>query len=188
MNNLPEPPPLDADDTTPAKYTNWPSAEGYEVYPEDFKASSRRPVPALRCTHERDDGSRCKNFGIRGSGIPGTGMPSMCFIHGGSLPAVKAKAEAIVLSSRMRLYQNADLAIDTLLDLMRPGTADAIRLKSSTELLDRIGVKGGADLTVEVTHNVSMADAIAKKLEGMRARVEPELQDEGEIVEQEEED
>lgn len=118
----------------------------------------------------------------------------MCFIHGGSLPSVKKKAEATLLTARMRLVENTGLALDTLFELTKPGTAENIRLKASTEILDRAGIKGGMDINVEVTNNVSMSEDIGKRLEIMRQRqlaaakeAESELEDQGEIVEQDEE-
>lgn len=161
----------------------FPSAEGYETVPDGWKPTSGRPLPALRCTHVRDDDSRCKNFGVRGTGFNGT--PSMCFIHGGSLPSVKAKAEATLLVARMRLVENTGMALDTLFDLTKPGTADNIRLKASTEILDRAGVKGAADFTVEVNHAVSAADSIAERLKSIAGRAEPEEIVDAEVVDNE---
>lgn len=171
----PEPPKLDGEEVV--KF-NFPSAEGYETVPEDWKPQSGRELPALRCTHVREDGSRCKKFGVRGTGFNGT--PSMCFIHGGSLPAVKAKAEATLLTARMRLVENTGLALDTLLELTKPGTAEAIRLKASTEILDRAGVKGGFDVNVQVQTNASPSEEILKKLQIMRDRDQSTPQDLGE--------
>lgn len=178
-NIMPEPPRLDNDGTF-----KFPSAEGYEVVPADWKPTADRPVPALRCTHVRDDDSRCKKFGVRGTGFNGT--PAMCFIHGGSLPAVKAKAEATVLSARMRLIGALPMALDTLLDLAENSSADAIKLKAATEILDRSGVKGGMDITVEVTNNSNPSDDILKKLSIMRDRAVAAKAEEAEIVDAEE--
>lgn len=182
--------PPDIDDGT-GKYKNWPSAEGYETVPDDWKPRAGRELPALRCTHERDDGSRCKNFGVRGTGF--NGMPSMCFIHGGSLPPVKAKAEATLLAVRMMLSNAAPKALEQVIDLSQNASAEAIRLKASTEILDRAGIKGGVDINVEVQHNVSAADEIRKKLQLMGQRMDSDtkaddLTDEGEIVDAEEVD
>lgn len=181
MNIMPEPPPLDGTNDT----YKFPSAEGYENVPADWKPTSARPVPALRCTHERDDGSRCKNFGVRGTGFNGT--PSMCFIHGGSLPSVKAKAEATVLSARMRLIQSIPMALDTLLDLAENANAEAIKLKAAESVLDRTGLKQALEIQVEVTNTASPSEDILKKLQIMRERAEPKpLEDLGEKGDDEE--
>lgn len=161
--------PPDIDDGS-GKYTNWPSAEGYETVPEDWKPVAGRELPALRCTGENTKGERCKKFGVRGTGFNGT--PSMCFIHGGSLPSVKKKAEDTLTAVRMRLVQSAPMALEGLIDLAeKPTTGDAIKLKAYTEILDRAGIKGGFEVNVEVTSNVSAADEISKKLALMHERM-----------------
>jgi hypothetical protein len=191
LNVTPPTPQPPAIDDGSGKYTNWPSAEGYETPPDDWKPRVGRELPALRCTHEREDGSRCKNFGIRGTGFNGT--PSMCFTHGGSLPPVKKKAEATLLAVRMMLVQNAPKALEQVIDLSQNASAEAIRLKASTEILDRAGIKGGVDISVEVTNNVSAADEIKKKLSLMAERMgadnkqaEDDLADLGEVDEPQE--
>lgn len=117
----------------------------------------------------------------------------MCFIHGGSLPSVKNKAEATLLSVRMMLVQNAPKALEQVIDLSQNASAEAIRLKASTEILDRAGIKGGVDISVEVTNNVSAADEIKKKLSLMAERMgadtkqaEDDLADLGEVDEPQE--
>ena len=179
MDIMPEPPPLGDDEAPTYKF---PSAVGYETVPADFKPTPDRPVPALRCSHVREDGSRCKKFGIKGTGFD---MPSMCLRHGGSLPPVKAKAEAIVLSARMRLIEALPMALDTLLDLAENANAEQIRLKASTEILDRSNVKGGYEVNVEITHGASPSDDILKKLQIMRERAAPQMEDLGEKSEDE---
>lgn len=177
--------PPDIDDGT-GKYVNFPSAEGYEKVPEDWKPRAGRELPSIRCTHERPDGSRCKKFGVRGTGFNGT--PSMCYIHGGSLPSVRNKAEATLLSVRMMLTEAAPKALEQVIDLSQNASAEAIRLKASTEILDRAGIKGGVDINVEVTQNVSAADEIRKRLslmaERMTSDATPEPEDLGEIVDE----
>jgi hypothetical protein len=179
---MPEPPSLNDSENV----YKFPSAEGYETVPEDFKPTAERPLPALRCTHERPDGSRCKKFGVRGTGFNGT--PSMCFIHGGSLPNVKNKAEATLTAVRMRLVEYAPEALEGLIDLaQKPTTGDAIRLKAYTEVLDRAGIKGGMDITVEHKNEASASVEIMKKLQLMGERMgsdnkqkQEELEDLGE--------
>lgn len=165
-------------------YVSWPSAEGRETISPDFKPTVKTPLPSVRCYYVRPDGTRCKRFGIRGTGLNGrTNNKAMCFTHGGSLPAVQAAAKAHVEAARMRLIENADLAVDTLLSLTSADTAAQVRLKASTEILDRIGLKGGADVTVDVNHNVSYADELSKKMKAIRERLEPE--DSEDVVEAE---
>ena len=196
---LPEPPPIDEKGYS-KPYDNWPSAEGFEKAPANWKPRSGRELPALRCTFERTDGSRCKNFGVRGTGFNGT--PAMCFIHGGSLPNVKKKAEATLAAARMRLVENTGLAVETLIELTDAGTADAIRLKASTEILDRVGIKGGMEIDVKVDNAVKPSDIIQEKLRTISERTQAKREEEeaaeadatenqiiaGEIVDKPEED
>lgn len=147
----------------------WPSAEGYKVDP-NWKPTMEKPLPALRCSYTRPDGTRCKKFGLRGTGGANTNGTSMCYFHGGALPSVKAMADAQVMAARMKLIDNAEAAVDTLLELTQPGTADQVRLGAVKEILDRAGLKGGPDLTVEVQHTVSYKDEIQKRLEDIKAR------------------
>jgi len=115
-------------------------------------------------------------------------MPSMCFIHGGSLPPVKKKAEATLMAVRMMLTNAAPKALETVIDLSQNASAEAIKLKASTEILDRAGIKGGVDINVEVTQIVSAADEIRKRLQLMSERMTsdaaPEPEDLGEIDEE----
>jgi len=183
--------PPDIDDGT-GTYKNFPSAEGYEKVPDNWKPRAGRELPALRCTHEEDDGRRCKKFGIRGTGFNGT--PAMCMYHGGSLPSVKNKAEATLLSVRMMMVQNAPKAFEILFDLAQNSSADAIKLKAAESILDRAGIKGGFEVNVEINSNVSAADEISKKLALMHERMgadtkqkQEDLADLGEVIDEPEE-
>jgi hypothetical protein len=114
--------------------------------------------------------------------------------HGGSLPSVKNKAEATLLSVRMMMVQTAPKAFEILFDLAQNSSADAIKLKAAESILDRAGIKGGFEVNVEVTNNVSAADEITKKLALMHERMnadtkQEELEDLGEAeVDEPEED
>lgn len=168
------------------KYDAWPTAVGYETVPPDWKPTLAKPLPALRCFYVRPDGTRCKKFGVRGTGGANTNGKAMCFIHGGSLPAVKAMAEAQVSSARMKLIDNADAAVDSLIELSQPGTIPNVRLGAIKEILDRAGIKGGPDLAVEVTHSVSYKDEIAKRLADMRERKAQAEIEQADIIDAEE--
>ena len=178
--------PAQPEETTEKR--NWPSAVGYEKVPDDWKPTLEKPLPALRCSHVRPDGTRCKKFGLRGTGMTATNGKSMCFAHGGSLPSVKKMAEAQVMAARMKLIENVDGAVDTLLELTQPGTADQVRLGAVKEILDRAGLKGAPDMTVEVEHTISYRDKIEKKLEEIRTKGLPKPEEDtviGETVDDE---
>jgi hypothetical protein len=116
-----------------------------------------------------------------------------CMVHGGHLPNVQAAAAKKVEAAKLRLLEDSDLAVDTLFELLKPGVADQVRLGAAKDILDRAAIKGGADLTVEVNHNVNMSEEINKKLEIMRQRQlaaakkaeeDALLVDEGEILDE----
>lgn len=168
------------------KYDAWPTAVGYETVPPDWKPTMEKPLPALRCYYTRPDGTRCKKFGIRGTGGANTNGKAMCYFHGGALPAVKDMAEAQVSAARMKLIDSADAAVDSLIELSQPGTIPNVRLGAIKEILDRAGLKGAPDMAVEVTHTVSYKDEIQKRLEEIRSRSQKAAEIEEDIIEAEE--
>ena len=148
--------------------------------PANFKPTENAPVPVVQCTTIKKDGQRCRRFSIRGA--------TVCHRHGGNLPGVQERAAAIIEAARMRLVSSADDAIDTLEDLLKPGTAEAVRLKAATEVLDRVGIKGGFDLNVEVTnHGPDPAAQVRERLARLHtpAEIEPAEEDiqDAEVIE-----
>ena len=84
----------------------------------------------------------------------------------------------MVESARLRLMNNTDLAVDWLFDLAENSTSDAVRLKATTEVLDRAGVKGGIEVDVTVTANQDPAVLLRERLDTLRKRtIEGELGD-----------
>jgi hypothetical protein len=55
--------------------------------------------------------------------------------------------------ARRKLIQAAPFAVDVLEDLMENAESEPVRLKASTEILDRAGVRGGTELSVDVEVN-----------------------------------
>jgi len=150
--------------------------------PREFRPTMQRPVPSLRCTgvirSGPKQGEQCPNWAVLGTHV--------CLSHGAQVPNVRKKAEAVLEAARMRLIGNVDAAIDTLEALLDPSTADHVRLKASTEILDRVGVRGGMEVnhTGEVT--VSAADEVRKRLEALAGRVGADADDsvvDAEVVE-----
>lgn len=90
--------------------------------------------PARQCTATSRSGERCRRQPIPGG--------SVCVMHGGSAPAVKK-------SARARLLEGADIAIDTLLDLLRwrppcehcgrSNVDDHVLVRTCQVILDRSG-------------------------------------------------
>ncbi len=65
---------------------------------------------------------------------------------------------------------------------MENSTSDAVKLGAANSLLDRAGIKGGADINVTVTQGDSPHDVLAERLAKLRSRVV-----EGEVVQPEDE-
>lgn len=62
--------------------------------------------------------------------------------------------------------QSAPYAVDVLEELMETATSEPVRLKASSEILDRAGVRGGMDigLDIEVTDARSPAQIVMERL------------------------
>lgn len=143
--------------------------------PEGWKrATLSAPIPVVRCTyifpdtHERP-GEQCKRWSLRGA--------QKCVKHGAQLENVRQHAEAMVESARLRLISSTDLAVDWLLDLAENSTSDAVRLKATTEVMDRAGVRGGAELDVTVTQTQDPSQLLRDRLDQLKRRTI-----EGEVV------
>ena len=125
----------------------------------------------------KKDGERCGRWSLRGH--------THCVKHSGALPNVRAKADAIVESSRLRLMNMTDDAIDVLEELMQPGVADAIRMKAVENVLSRSGLKDVVEMKVEITNNSNPSEEIMKRLQIMRERGETAAKTEEDIVDAE---
>lgn len=190
----PPPPPFLDEDTKVSKSLSagkTSPAEQGTVIPMNWKPTPSEPVAVVRCTGTASTtGEQCKRWSLRGTNV--------CTKHGGQLPGVREHAEAVVESARMRLMGMADDAVDGLEDLIAVGTAPQIRLAAIKEVLDRSGVKGGPDLSVEVTHSVSYKDEIFNRLKEIKERKEAmekekaailgEIEDAEIVIEEEETD
>ncbi len=138
------------------------------------KATLGAPVPVVQCTYIFPDthsrpGEQCRRWSLRGS--------LKCVKHGGQLPNVREHADAMVESARLRLIGATDKAVDWLLDLAENSTSDAVRLKATTEVMDRAGVRGGVEVDVNVSADASPAELLREKLATLRSRTL-----EGEVV------
>lgn len=128
------------------------------VIPINWKPTLEKPIPPIRCMKIKSDGERCGRWSIRGG--------TECQVHSG--PSARRRAAEKVELARLRLAGMTDDAIDVLRDLILPGTNDAIRLKAATEILDRSGVKGAADINIEVEHKLNASDELISKLAKIR--------------------
>jgi len=123
--------------------------------------TAKRKPAALptRCRAIKDDGIRCMMWS---SGRPKD--DGYCRIHLGS---ISRKPGEDVERARAKLTQAAPYAVDVLEELMSEAASEPVRLKASTEILDRAGVRGGVefDARVEVTDGRSAADIVNERLE-----------------------
>lgn len=154
--------------------------------------TNRRAPKGLphRCRIVKSDGIRCQ---LWASGRPKD--DGLCRIH---LKAARKPGEDIE-RARRKVIQAAPYAVDVLEELMETAESEPVRLKASTEILDRAGVRGGQDINIEmeVTEGRPAAQVIAERLsrlsEGAEAvaRAQAEAQaiaareEDGEIVEAE---
>jgi len=123
-------------------------------------ASEKRKPTALphRCRAIKDDGVRCMLWSsgrIKDDGL--------CRIH---LRSVKRRPGDDIERARAKLTQAAPYAVDVLEDLMQNAVSEPVKLKASTEILDRAGVRGGIefDANVKVIDDRPAAQIIAERL------------------------
>lgn len=127
-------------------------------------ATEKRRPTALptRCTYIKDDGIRCM---LWTSGRPKDS--GMCRVH---LRHVAKRPSDEIERARKKLVQSAPYAVDALEELMQYATSEPVRLKASTEILDRAGVRGGIELDATVLTNDRPASVIiAERLERLKA-------------------
>lgn len=125
---------------------------------------SRRAPKALphRCRTIKSDGIRCMLWSsgrLKDDGL--------CRIH---LKTQRKPGEDIE-RARKKIIQAAPYAVDVLEELMESATSEPVRLKASTEILDRAGVRGGIeiDANVEVTDARPASAVVAERLAKLAA-------------------
>lgn len=124
--------------------------------PLSYKPTFAEPIPVVRCTATKKDGTQCKKWSVRGSNV--------CIKHGAHLPQVRKAAEARVAEARTRMMGVTPDMFEILLDLTKPGVSEGVRLKAATEIMDRAGLKPGMELNVTVENVSSPLDDISKQL------------------------
>lgn len=133
---------------------------------DDGGPSSPRKKPAAlptRCRAIKDDGIRCM---LWSSGRPAD--DGYCRIHLGS---IQRRPGEDVERARAKLTQAAPYAVDVLEDLMENAASEPVRLKASTEILDRAGVRGGIefDANINVSDGRPPAQIVSERLERLAA-------------------
>lgn len=123
-------------------------------------SAKRKPTQLPhRCRQIKDDKIRCMLWSsgrLKDDGL--------CRVH---LRHVKNNPSDDIERARKKLTQAAPYAVDILEDLMQNAVSEPVKLKASTEILDRAGVRGGIELdgNLSVTDARPAADIIAERLE-----------------------
>lgn len=136
--------------------------------------------PPHRCKWIKNDGIRCLNWA--GGQKANRGM---CRIH-----VVKAATETggDVALARKRLLQSAPAAVDTLEELMLNAISEPVRLKASTEILDRAGIRGGVEIDAQIEVMRPAAEVVLERLQKLagaatqQAAIEQSLVEDAEVV------
>lgn len=141
---------------------------------DGFHPTMNRPFPSMQCTGVVKSGDRagkrCAKKAVYGA--------TVCLSHGAQLPVVRRRAEAIVESARLKLVGTLDDATDWLVDLAENSTSDAVRLKATTEIMDRSGLKAGTDVTLTLEDTRDPAALLRERLQKLHERTV-----QGELVE-----
>lgn len=122
------------------------------------KSKNRAPSSLPhRCRIVKTDGIRCM---LWSSGRPKD--DGLCRIH----LRTNRRPGADVEWARQKLKQSASAAVDVLEELMDTAQSEPVRLKASTEILDRAGVRGGVEVDVGGVLEVRPAkDIVAERLQ-----------------------
>lgn len=122
--------------------------------------TAKRKPTALphRCRTIKDDKIRCMLWSSGRLNSDG-----LCNVH---LRHLRNNPTHDIERARKKLVQAAPYAVDVLEDLMSSAVSEPVRLKASTEILDRAGVRGGIELdsNITVTDARPAADIISERL------------------------
>lgn len=103
--------------------------------PTSKRADLSKVLPAVRCTARKQNGEPCRAMAARGA--------TVCRVHGGSAPQVKAAA-------KRRIDQAAEALVQRLLGFALDGDVpDAVALAAVKDALDRAGL--GAKQSLELS-------------------------------------
>lgn len=163
-----------------------PDSVWYGVSP-DFRPRSDRPIPSFKCSHVNGKtGKRCGNWAVRGTGFNRT--KAICRKHGGSLPNVRAHADAIVEGARLALADSVPEAVAKLVKLATSDDAPhQVQLNAAKDILDRAGLKPGEKVDIDLTVGVEKpSEMIMKKLKSMNDKKELDNVEEAVVLDEEE--
>jgi len=127
------------------------------------KTAKRQPAAQPhRCRQIKIDGIRCMLWAsgrVKDDGL--------CRHH---LKTIR-KPGADIERARQKIMQSAPYAVDVLEEMMETAISEPVRLKAATEILDRAGVRGGAelDINLDVTGERPPHVIIAERLQRLAA-------------------
>lgn len=138
----------------------------------DGEKEHRLPVLPARCKRKRADGSRCWRWSW-----PAAQAEGFCRGHC-SNAAFNAADQMAKMNdaAKMRLSQLTGPSLEALEDLIINSTVPHVRLKAATEVLDRVGIRGGSELTIsgQVDHTIKdPALEVRERLQALAERISP---------------
>lgn len=131
-----------------------------------WNQSLEKPLPPSRCTSKNERGGQCQNTAMQGA--------VHCGAH--STPVDFKAAQSRVEAAKLRMIGLVEPAVDVLEELMKPGVADAVRLKAVENVLDRSGLTKGQDINIQVEQTNRGAELVAERLAAIRERKEKDAE------------
>jgi hypothetical protein len=141
-----------------------------EIYDDAGDGTGIHHWIPVRCTYVRADNTRCWLWSTHPKR-----SPAHCKAHSG-VGRDPREIGRIVDSAKTSLIQAAPAAVVSLERLMMESESEPVRLKATTEILDRAGVRGGIEIdqnvTVEVTDPAAQVRERLERLAGRLTRVD----------------
>lgn len=143
---------------------------------EGIPEEERQPFPA-RCETIRHDETRCWNWASNPVKLP------RCKAHAGWEAEERTK---VMQYAKQRIVEATPEAVDQLEFLAHNGETDAVKLKATTEILDRAGIRAGFEIDQRVeVEVVDPALEVQRRLEKLaKARLEMQRRQEAAALEQ----
>jgi hypothetical protein len=140
--------------------------EEFELEEDNGDGTGYRIHMPVRCMWVKSDGARCWLW----SNHPKKSPPH-CQDHG-QIARDPQEHRRLVDAARIKISRAAPAAAEQLEDLMMGAESEPVRLKATTELLDRAGVRGGYEVESNVrVEQVDPAQQVRERLERLAARL-----------------
>lgn len=155
------------------QWHEWNASEGKPVEPgtagkgvvAKAKAGKEPHLPT-RCTAVKKDGTRCWAWAVDKAN------DGKCRAHAPGAALAANMGHQIALS-RVKLMQAAPAMVDILEELATTAAAEQVRLKASTEILDRAGVSSSTDINITgaIAVEADPATVIRDRLSSLAGRL-----------------